>query len=422
MSTDPVLYLEDAVYIDWRTRRIRRGHLVVEPGPTGGVHFAAEAPPAARVIRCNGRLVTRSFVVAHHHIYSALARGMPPPREPPASFVQILERIWWNLDRKLDAPAIRASAYATAIEAARSGCTFIIDHHSSPNAASDSLHVIAEALERVGLSHLLCYELSDRDGAACLQAGFAESASYLKSHQGLVGLHASFTVSDALLEQAVGLAREHGTGVHIHVAEAVSDEEQSLEHHGTRVAQRLWEAGALQLPATLLAHCLHLDAAERDLVRESQAWVVQNTQSNQNNAVGKFDARHLGDRILLGTDGMHSDMLSALQASYLDGQGTGGLTPLDAYQRLRRAHDYLAVNGFAGDGDNNLVLLEYPTPTPVTSDNWPAHCVYALGARHVHTVIAQGRVIVEGGACVRVDAEAELARAREAAQLLWAGL
>ena len=415
------LYLADATYIDWRTLAIRRGDIAVHAGARGGIAFVDAAPRAegALIIECGGRIVTRSFVVAHHHIYSALARGMPPPGTRPHNFVEILERIWWNLDKKLDADMIRASAYATAIDALRGGCTFIIDHHSSPHAARDSLHVIAEALDAMGLSHLLCYELSDRDGADCLRAGLAETEAYLKSHQGLVGLHASFTVSDALLDRAVGMARDRATGVHIHVAEDAWDQEHCEHHHGMRVVRRLHDAGILDFPTSLLAHCLHLDDAERELVHDGRAWVVQNTQSNQNNAVGTFDARGLGDRILLGTDGMHSDMLAALRASYLAAQSGGGLSPLQAYRRLRRAHEYLEENGFMGDGDNNLVILDYPTPTPVTTANWPAHCAYSLSAAHVRSVIAKGKVVLEDGVIVSIDVERELARAREAAERLW---
>jgi cytosine/adenosine deaminase-related metal-dependent hydrolase len=423
-SSGPALYLADATYIDWRTLAIRRGDIAVHAGARGGIAFVDAAPRTgdARVIDCGGRIVTRSFVVAHHHIYSALARGMPPPRVQPRSFVEILERIWWNIDKKLDAEMIRASAYATAIDAARAGCTFIVDHHASPHAARDSLHIIAQALDDVGLSHLLCYELSDRDGPDCLRAGLAETEAYLHGHQGLVGLHASFTVSDALLDRAVSLAHDRATGLHIHVAEAMSDQEHCVLHHGKRVVQRLHDAGVLDFPTTLLAHCLHLDDAERALVRDSGAWVVQNTQSNLNNAVGAFDPRGLGDRVLLGTDGMHSDMLSALRASYLAAQTAGGMTPLQAYRRLRDAHAYLDANGFMGDGDNNLIVLDYPTPTPVTPENWPAHCAYALTSAHVRTVIAKGRVIVESGVLTTIDAERELARAREAAERLWARL
>lgn len=419
------LYLRDATCIDWRSLAIVQGNLRVDPageggdGATGGVALVDEIPSGADELACEGRIVTRAFAIGHHHIYSTLARGMPAPAQAPTSFREVLERIWWNLDRKLDEEMIRASALFCAIDAARSGCTLIIDHHSSPGAAEGSLGIIAEALEQVGLGHLLCYELSDRDGAEARDAGLAETDRHLQQHQGLVGLHASFTVSDALLERAVALARQRGSGIHIHVAEAESDQQHCQETHGVTVVERLRRCGALELPGTILAHCLHLSEAEREIVAASRAWVAQCTESNQNNAVGQFDPRGLGDRILIGTDGMHSDVLAGGRAAYLAGQSVGGLAPVDAYRRLYRVFDYLRETGVSAAGDNDLVVLDYPSPTPVTGENWPAHVVYALGRQHVRSVIRDGRLLVEDGRVLTVDDQAILEFAREQALRLW---
>lgn len=430
------LLLKNATWIDWRTCAVRRCHIEVTrgslrtPGARGdaGDHptsvrlhdtLPETTPAATEVFDCNGRIVTRSFVVGHHHIYSALARGMPPPARAPRTFNEILDRIWWNLDKQLDGDMIRASALATAVEAAWCGCTFLIDHHASPHAAPDSLHIIGEALDEVGLGHLLCYELSDRDGPQCLQQGFDESRAWLREHPGLVGLHASFTVSDETLAAALQLAETTSSGIHIHVAEAASDQQATLEKHGKRVVERLHAAGGLSSPKSLLVHCLHLDDDERALLADSPVWVVQNPESNQNNGVGTFDPTGLGDRIFLGTDGMHSDMLASTRAAYLDSRRHVALSPLEAYTRLRRVHDYLRQNGFPGDGEDNLVVLDYPTPTPVTADNWPAHVVYALHSRHVTDVVSQGRWVVRDRQLVGVDGERILSQAREQAERLW---
>lgn len=414
-----MLYLRDAHYVDWRTLRMRRGHLAVEPGPAGRTRFVARVPRGGRPFDCGGRLVTKSFVIAHHHLYSALALGMPFPARAPRTFVETLQRIWWNLDRALDADMVRASALAGGLEAARCGATFVIDHHSSPNAVSGSLDIIAAALDEIGLSHLLCVELSDRDGAGPRDAGLRETARYLQSRPGLVGLHASFTVSDALLERAVTLAGRYRTGLHVHVAEAESDEVHCERRHGRRVLQRFAAAGVLDSPRTLLAHGLYLDRRERAIFRRSRAWLVQNPESNQNNGVGSFDTNGLGSRVLLGTDGMHGDILGSLRAAYLDGRAHGGMTPLDACRRLRRAHDYLAEGGFEGDGANNLVVLDYAPPTPVTPANLAAHFVYGLGRTHVHSVVSRGRMIVRGRRLVSVSEDRILEFARKQAERLW---
>jgi cytosine/adenosine deaminase-related metal-dependent hydrolase len=164
------LYLKDATYIDWQTLAFQSTHLAVSAGDSGGIQFVDKLPSKAelgaddRILDCKGRLVTKSFACGHHHIYSALARGMPSPAKPPRNFVEILENIWWHLDKSLDTQMIEASALVSALYCAKNGVTFVIDHHASPCAIKNSLETIAAAFDRIGLSHLLCYEISDRDG------------------------------------------------------------------------------------------------------------------------------------------------------------------------------------------------------------------------------------------------------------------
>jgi cytosine/adenosine deaminase-related metal-dependent hydrolase len=412
--------LTNATYIDRDAGTMETGTLLVSGVPEGGVEFVRKPPPGADVIDCSGRLVTPSFVIAHHHIYSGLARGMPAPPRTPTNFVEILELVWWRLDKALDLGMVRACAHAVAIESLRCGVTFIIDHHASPNCPEGSLHAIAGALDEVGLGHLLCYELSDRDGAQRRDQGLQETQDYLGSRQGLVGLHASFTVSSPLLEFAVDLADRHETGLHIHVAEDEADQEYCREYHNCRVVERLHGAGALESSKTILAHCIHLDDDERELIAGSNAWVAQQSESNQNNAVGALDAGAFPDKVMIGTDGMHSDALGAARAAYLMAQREeGGMSPLEAHDRLRRAHRYLESNRLTGDSGNNLVILDYNPPTPVTIDNWPAHLMYGVSRAHVESVIAQGRLALDHGRCALVDEDALLSGCREQAQRLW---
>lgn len=414
-----MLYLRDASFVDWRTLKIRRGHLEVAPGAQGKTRFVKRIPRGTKSLDCSGRLVTKSFVVAHHHLYSALACGMPGPKRAPKGFPDMLKLVWWNLDKNLDKDMIRACAMAGGIAAAKAGTTFIIDHHSSPNAVKGSLDIIASALDEVGLGHLLCVELSDRDGKAKREAGLEETDNYLRKRQGLVGLHASFTVGDDLLYRAIAMAVGHNSGIHIHVAEAIDDQKHCVKNHGMRVVERLARTGVLESPKTLLVHGLHLNARERALFRSSRSWLVQNEESNQNNAVGSFDPKGLGDRLLLGTDGMHGDMLASTRAAYLAAQKRGGMAPLAAYRRLRRAHDYLSENRFTGDGENNLVVLDYRPATNITAGNLAGHFLYGLTAKHVDSVISQGRLIVKRGRMTTVNEDKIQRFTLKQAERLW---
>lgn len=417
------LLLTNARWLDPDDLTLRDACLKVTPGPSGGLEILDHRPQFSdnkRELDCAGKLVTRSFALGHHHLYSTFARGMPAPPRTPTNFPEILDLIWWRLDKRLDLPMIEASALATALLCAKRGVTFVVDHHASPFAVEGSLETIARAFDTVGLGHLLCYEISCRDGEAVKKAGLAETEAYLASGRiGQVGLHASFTVDDDLLARAVALAEKYQTGLHLHVAEDLADQAHCLEHHGKRVVQRLADAGALGSPCTLLAHCVHLDDVERELLRRSPVLVAQASESNLNNNVGLGRYDDLGPRVILGTDGMHVDMLRALKAAFIAGQSAESLGFREAYDRLRRTHEMIRRVNAPGDGPNNLVILDYDTPTPMTPDNMIGHFLFGLEAVHVHTVIAQGRIVVENRNLVSHDEAAILAIAWEQAQRLW---
>ncbi len=420
------LYLKNTTFIDWKTLEFHSTHLAVSPGIDGRVELLDTLPSESElndgdsILDCHNRLVTKSFVCGHHHIYSALARGMPPPSKIPQNFSEILEYIWWHVDKTLDKEMIEASALVSALYCIKNGVTFVIDHHASPFAISGSLETIAAAFDRVGVSHLLCYEISDRDGDGPREQGLQETADYLSSgRQGHVGLHASFTVGNELLQKAVALAHKHNTGIHVHVAEDRADQEACQKDYGQRVLERLRDAGLLDLQKSILAHCIHLDEAEKELLRNSGVWVVQNVESNQNNNVGLANCAQLGEHIMLGTDGMHSDMLRSAKAAFLSGQAVEGIDFDGIYRRFRNAHTYIQTNGFSGDDDNSLVILDYNAPTEINADNFLGHFVYGLDSSHVDSVVSCGKLVVKNKKLLTVDENEILAFSREMGNRLW---
>lgn len=423
------LFLKDAKFIDWQSFAIRRTNMAVGSGPTGSISLSSSIPgvdelrSGDRIVDCQGKYVTKSFGCGHHHIYSTLARGMPAPRSIPTNFPEILEYVWWHIDKRLDLEMIEASALASAIYCAKSGVTFCIDHHASPFAIDGSLEIIAKAFDRVGISHMLCYEMSDRDGEEIREQGLAETDAFLASGRpGHVGLHASFTVGEKLLNDSVALAKKHQTGLHIHVAEDKSDQAHSETNFGKRVVERLNEAGGLELSKSILGHCIHISDNELKLLKSSGVWIAQNVESNQNNNVGLGSYGELADQMMLGTDGMHCDMLRSAKAAFLSGQATEGIGFDTVYNRFRNVHRYIESTGTAGDGDNNLVILDYDSPTDLTQENFLGHFVYGIDARHVETVISKGQLLVEDRKITTVDEKEVLEHAREMGRKLWSTL
>lgn len=415
------ILLTNATYIHPETLEFTKTNILVEEGEGGKISFLKQIPPdnTTAILDCRGKYITKSFANGHHHVYSALSRGMGAPKKSPKNFQEILQYVWWTLDKALDLEMIRSSALVTAMACAKSGVTFAIDHHASPFAVKGSLETIAQAFDEVGVSHLLCYEITDRDGPHIARQGLDETAAYLSKRQGLVGLHASFTVGHETLKQAVELARQTNSGIHIHVAEDKSDVDHCTAHYYTRVVDRLADAGVLDFPRTILAHCLHLDEYEKKQIEASPAWVVQNMESNLNNSVGFFNSTGLGDRIMLGTDGMHSDMLRSAKAAFFAGHNFDQIDYSETYRRFRSVHNYLKSNDFKGDGENNLVVLDYDTPTPFNSSNFLGHFLFGLESAHVQHVIANGKLILENRKISGVNEQQILEDARVQAERLW---
>ncbi len=244
--------------------------------------------------------VTPGLVCAHHHLYSALAPGMPAPPRTPTNFTEILEQIWWRLDTALDLEMIRWSAMLGALQALEVGTTAIIDHHESPNAIEGSLSVIADACAEVGVRVSCAYGVTDRHGVAGRDAGLAECDRYLAAGgHGMVGVHASFTCTDDTLAASADLAARHGVGVHIHVLEDDAD---------AGAVERL---RALTTDAWLLIHGVHLPD-DHGLA----GTIVHNPRSNMNNAVGYGAPARFSNPVALGTDGIGADVLDEFRVAY----------------------------------------------------------------------------------------------------------
>ena len=398
----------------------------------GRVVALGVAPAGVPRRDCSGTLVLPGNVCAHTHLYSALARGMPADFLPPTSFLQILQRIWWRLDRALDLELVRLSALRGGLDALLAGTTTVVDHHASPNAVDGSLDVIADALAELGLRSVLGYEVSDRDGPARAAAGLEENRRFLATTpgrplaRGLVGAHASFTLTDATLAACADLAGSAGVGVHIHVAEDDVDEQDSLARSGLRVVQRLHAAGLLT-DAAVLAHCVHLDDRERAIVRESRATVVHNARSNMNNAVGH--ARVGPGRVALGTDGIGGDMFAESQTAFLRAKeacATAASWPLDRLAEGTRLAGHVFTEPFFGTirpgAPADITVLDYPAPVPLDAANLAGHWVFGLSARQVRDVLVAGDLVVADRRSTRVDEAKVAAESALAVERLWARL
>ncbi len=391
--------------------------------------------PMARVLDAHGGLIMPGLVNLHHHFYSALARGLDP-KIPMTNFGEVLDRLWWRLDRALDAESVRLSAELALADCIRGGCTTVFDHHASPEAIGGSLETIAGAVEASGLSAVLCYEVTDRNGPAGARAGIEENLAFLAARarhprvRGVFGLHASFTVRDATLAD-VAKRRPPDAGCHIHVAEDPMDGRLSREQFGVGPIDRLLAHGLLD-GRSLLAHGIHLSAAEYAAVAAHDAVLIHNPESNANNGVGTLDLARVaghGCTVGLGTDGMSGSMLRALRSAFLT-QRSAAEDPTLGFHVLprilstnavvaRRFFDEPLLGELVPGAPADLIVVDAPSPTPLDAENAFAHLVYGVSEAPVRHTIARGRVLLEDFRHTTVNVEDLADRARRGAPAVW---
>jgi len=396
---------------------------------------------AEEVVDAGGQWLMPGNVCAHTHFYGAFARGMAIPGDAPRDFPEILAKLWWRLDKALTAEDVRYSALVCLVDAIKHGTTTLVDHHASPNAIDGSLDVIAEAVVDAGLRASLCYEVTDRDGLERARAGIAENVRFLRrlreeTHPLLgasFGLHASLTLSDETLAECVAAAGGLPTGFHIHAAEGIADQEDSQKRSGVRVVERLQRAGILGAKS-ILAHCVHVDAWEMEILRDTGTWVTHQPRSNMNNAVGMAPVETMlrgGIKIGLGNDGFSNNMWAEWKMAYLahklwhgDPRRMGGY---DVFRLAVENNAQLAevfwpgarFGQIAPGAQADLILVDYQPFTALTPGNLPWHVLFGFEASAVTATMVAGKWLMRDRQVLTLDEKAIAARARELSAAVW---
>lgn len=410
------------------------GNLIEKVGTRGEIR-----DDAARIIDAGGGLIMPGFINAHMHLYSTFACGISLKTPPPSNFVEILQRLWWRLDKALTLDDVRYSALTPLCRCLRAGTTTIIDHHASPSAVRGSLETIARAAGEVGARSCLCYELSDRDGPDVARQGIEENVSFIKRCRdgkdamlaGMFGLHASMTIGAETMARAVEASKGLNAGFHIHTSESRFDPEDALKKYGKRVVNRLADAGVLG-DKSICVHCIHLDDGEIGLIRETGTIAVHNPQSNMNNAVGAANVLKMlsqGVLVGLGSDGMTANMFDELRAANLIHKHVAGdprVAFVEACRMLIENNAAIAskffrrpVGALAPGHLADVIVLDYDPPTPLAADNFLGHLVFGLPNARVKTALVDGRVRLDDGRVLGVDEREIAAKSRELAAAMW---
>lgn len=409
------------------------GETIHEVGPALSPRY-----PQAGVKEMHGRLVMPGIVCSHNHFYSGLSRGIQAKIAPCPDFISTLQNLWWRLDRALDEESLYYSGLICSMEAIRSGCTAVIDHHASPGYIAGSLSQLRNAFLKVGLRGMTCFETTDRNGGMKeLQAGVEENIRFAQEIdeakrkgntpylvEAHIGAHAPFTVPDAGLSMLSEALMITGRGLHIHAAEDSYDVSHSHHHYGKDLLVRLAGFGLLD-SKTLVAHGLYLSDEDIRLLNAHDGFLVHNARSNMNNHVGYNGRLAEFTNLALGTDGIGSDMFEELKFAFFKHRDAGGPLWPDSFARaLTNGNTLLARNFNARFGrieagyKADLTICDYDAPTPLIANNIAGHIAFGMGASSVHSVMINGAMVYEDRQFA-FDSDAIYADARKVAARLW---
>jgi putative selenium metabolism protein SsnA len=396
--------------------------------------------PDDEKVDAEGHYVMPGNICGHTHFYGAYSRGMAIPGLPPKDFTEILGKLWWMLDKSLDLESVRYSALVCMAEAIRHGTTTLIDHHASPNAIQGSLDEIAAAARQSGLRISTCYEVTDRDGKEKADEGIKENLRFIDSlgvdsNGGLLaatfGLHASLTLSEETLQKA----REScpiNVGFHIHVAEDPVDEYDSLNKTGERVVDRLSRLCILG-PKTIVAHAVHVDTREIELLAETETWVMHQPRSNMNNAVGIGNVESMmraGVKVGMGNDGFSNAMWEEWKTAYLVhklwNRDPRRMNGYDVVKMAVENNSDLASHLFdrkigriEPGAEADLIFVDYHPFTPLTKDNLPWHIIFGFHESMITSTMVAGTLLMHDRQLLSMDEEEIFSKALSLAPGVW---
>lgn len=415
------------------------GDVFVEHGRIGalGAALTGREYRGVEVIAARGRVLLPGFVQTHIHLCQTLFRGAADD----LALINWLTKKIWPMEAAHTAESIYASARLGIAELIRGGTTCALTmetvHHTE---------AVFAAVEESGFRATVGKCMMDKgdDVPAALreqtEASIAESLALLERWHGRAGgrirycFAPRFAVSCTreLLERVARLSRERGVMVHTHASENKDEIEMVEQETGHRNIEYLQECG-LAAPHVVLAHCVHLNDSEMEVLTRTGAHVSHCPSSNLKLGSGFAPIVEMlarGISVSLGADGApcnnRLDMFSEMRTAALIQKALHGAEVLPALTMLRMA----TIDGARALGldreigsieagkraDLTLLNLEAlhttPHPDPVST------IVYAAEASDVETVIIDGRVVLREGELTTLDRQAVLQAAKEQSELL----
>ncbi|MCD6594496.1 amidohydrolase family protein [bacterium] len=427
MSEKKHYIITGGIVTDGVSTFIENGALEIDGGKIAKIGSSEELKNLdAEYIDVGGRIIMPAFLNPHHHLYSSLTTGLSPIGRIDG-FVDILENLWWRLDKILDEESVYISALVGIIDSVEHGATTIFDHHASMNFVRGGLDTIAKAFELAKIEGLLCFETSDRMGSNEVEKHIAENLEFYEKHRysknikGAFGLHANFTLSEKTLAK-IAESKPTDMPIHIHCGEDFFDFDYCRNLGYSGPVDRLNKFGLLD-NSSLLAHCVNLSQRDYELIDKIEPIVITNPESNANNRVGKMNRDKIG-KYILGTDGMSGDILSTLRSMYLLGDGID--SDFDELSRTFFANRYAVQRKFfpnTGEfrvgASANIAVLDYIPMTPINHDNLLGHLIFGAKTGKAFLTISNGNILYRDGEIKFIDENDVIVQAKILAKKLF---
>ncbi|NIZ41336.1 putative aminohydrolase SsnA (plasmid) [Entomospira entomophila] len=420
---------------------IENGAIVVDGSVIQAVGLRSDLEkkfPDAHVIDAKGQLIMPALINTHNHIYSTFARGLSIPNYSPDNFTDILEGLWWTIDNHLTLEDTKYSAIASYIHCIENGVTTIFDHHASYAQIAGSLDVIGRVAKEFGIRSCLSYEISDRHGEAKMQEAVKENIDFYHTAsadpsnmlRGLIGLHASFTLSDETLKYIAKHVPQEA-GYHLHIAEDIADVNDSLQKYHMRPVERFHQYGIIK-KNSLGIHCVHVSDAELKIIQSQGMPLVHNPESNMGNAVGvpnSMKIYHTGILYGLGTDGYTQDMLESYKVANIihkheqrDAKVAWVEIPDMLFRQnalITERHFDIKIGKIKAGYTADIIFVDYDPITPLDATTLNGHILFGMNGSLVTMTMANGRVLMQDRTLVDIDKRELLAQCKKQATSLW---
>ncbi|MGD0550392.1 MAG: amidohydrolase family protein [Candidatus Bathyarchaeia archaeon] len=430
------------VTMDPRHRILSDHSIIIDEGKFKAIGKTGEITKHSKtdeIVDASGSIVMPGLICSHTHLYGILLRGAKLNITPPSDFTQILQRIWWPVDESLTFDDAYASALVACLEFLKTGTTTFADTYSGPNSIEGVLDRIAKAVEEVGIRGLLSFEATERHSKEEGERGVRENVRFAQSMKRekksralpLFSLHASFTVTDELIRSVRELASKYSVPITIHTSEGLGDPQHNIERYGKRTIERLHDIGLLA-PDVVLAHCVHLNDNELNIVAKTGAKVAHNPMSNMLNAVGTArvpDMLRKGISVGLGNDGYIFDGFDNMRAAYLIHRSvTRDPNAIDAYEILEmatiRGAELYGLERQIGSIERGkradlIVIKPDILPTPLNPDSVVGHLINTIDGDDVRTTIVDGRIVMKDRTVTTLDEIDAQGKGQDAAAALW---